>query len=89
MALKNRLRKIRKDAQMTLETLSGISGVGISTISDIENGEHIPRVDTALMIANSLGLKVDDIFYLKEKEGRDRETSSAHKRKEKENDFYG
>lgn len=69
----NNIRKIRKQKNITQKILAQKSNVGRSTIAEIENGTHIPRVDIALEIAAALGVPVGDIFYLKSG-GNDHET---------------
>lgn len=60
----NNIRKIRKQKNITQKILAQKSNVGRSTIAEIENGTHIPRIDVALKIADALDVSVDDIFYL-------------------------
>ena len=54
---------------MTLDGLAKVTGIGRSTISDIEKGKHIPGVDVAMEIAAALHCSVCDIFVISEKEG--------------------
>ena len=49
---------------MKQDTLARIAGIGRSTISEIENGKRIPRVDTAILIAKALGNTVEEIWDL-------------------------
>lgn len=58
------LRQIRQRKGITQDKLAREVGVGRSTISDIETGKHIPRVDIALSIARALNCRVEDIFTL-------------------------
>ena len=60
----NRLMKYRTEAYMKQDTLARIAGIGRSTISEIENGKRIPRVDTAILIAKALGKTVEEIWDL-------------------------
>ena len=57
------LKQAREKNKLTLKALSKISGVGQSTISDIENGlSKNPRRDTLSKLANALGISVNDFF---------------------------
>lgn len=69
MRLTNRVRAERVMHGIRQSDLAALAGVGRSTIGDIETGEHIPRVDVALLIARALGVTVETIFTLDE--GRD------------------
>lgn len=52
---------------MTVRELAKRAKVGAATISQIETGTELPRVDTALMICAALGCKVEDVFVLQKK----------------------
>jgi XRE family transcriptional regulator, regulator of sulfur utilization len=54
--------KERKKQKMSIEVLSGISGVSKSMLSQIEQEKSNPTVITAWKIARSLGLSVNDLF---------------------------
>ena len=57
------LRNSRESNNLTLKQLSAISGVGPSTISDIENGKaKHPRMDTLEKLAKSLNIPVGVFF---------------------------
>lgn len=61
--MKNNVRKYRKAAGLTLNQLSNISGIPVSTLSDIERGAE-PRMITALRIAKALRARVDQLWSL-------------------------
>ncbi len=61
-----RLRDIRKRKKITQEELARAVGVTRQTIIAIEKGKYLPSLTLALKIAKFLGLKVEDIFVLKE-----------------------
>ncbi|CAI3198834.1 helix-turn-helix domain-containing protein [Clostridium neonatale] len=57
------LKNNRESKNLTLKQLSEISGVGPSTISDIENGKaKHPRMDTLEKLANALSIPVNLFF---------------------------
>ena len=51
------LKKVRLEKNMTLETLSNLSGISKGHLSKIERQEREPKLITMLLIA--LALKVD------------------------------
>ena len=69
----NNLKKIRVQKNITQEKLSIITKIGRSTIAEIENGTHLPRIDTALMIARALDVRVDELFIF-DQERKERNT---------------
>ena len=62
--ISNRLKEQRTTRNLTQQELSITSKVGRQTISDIENGKHMPSVFVALRLAKAIGVSVEDIFYL-------------------------
>ncbi|MFI9237626.1 helix-turn-helix domain-containing protein [Streptomyces sp. NPDC053079] len=55
------LRRLRRDAGMTQETLAERAGVGVRTIRGLETGERAdPRVTTVRLLADALGLAPED-----------------------------
>lgn len=61
--MKNNLKKIREERQMTQGQLSQLSGVSQQTISRIEACEegHSARHDTLVSLGNALGVHLDEI----------------------------
>ncbi len=57
-----RLRRIRAERDLTLHALSGLSGVAISTISKIENGQVSPVYGTLKKLADGLGLPLERLI---------------------------
>ncbi|WP_428030939.1 helix-turn-helix domain-containing protein [Ancylobacter sp.] len=49
------LRRHRKERQLSLETLSALSGVSRSMISKVERGETVPSTGTLSRLAEALG----------------------------------
>lgn len=63
--MKNRLQELRWEKDWSQEQLSRRSGVSRKTIEHIENGNiKSPSVYTALLLAKSLSVSVEDIFIL-------------------------
>ena len=58
------LRNLREKNNLTLKDLADKSGVGPSTISDIETGTSTnPRMGTLKKLADALDISVNDFFY--------------------------
>jgi len=63
-----KIRKLRKEARLTLQDLSDSSGLSKPLLSQIENDQVIPPIATLLKIAK--GLKVGIHFFFEEEEDR-------------------
>ena len=56
------VRKYRKLANMTQESLAEMCDCSIGNIGHIENGNNKPSLDIAVKIANSLGVTIDQLM---------------------------
>ena len=56
------VRKYRKIANMTQESLAEMCDCSIGHIGQIENGNNKPSLDVAVKIANSLGVTIDQLM---------------------------
>ena len=65
--MKNRLKVIRADRDLTQEQLAEMVGVSRATIHAAETGKSIPNGYTMFQIAKALGVSVTDIFAEEEK----------------------
>lgn len=54
------MRYARKQAGLTIRQLSKISGVDSTTIGFIENGRSQGNISTIEMLADALGLSIDE-----------------------------
>lgn len=65
--MKNNLKKLRADRNISQLQLSQISGVSQQTISKIELEEegYSPKHDTLVSIGNALGVHLDEITKVK------------------------
>lgn len=61
--IRNRVKQCRKAAGLTLAELAEITGVGVSTICQIEQGAE-PRVVTAIRLARALGKRVEWLWLV-------------------------
>lgn len=56
----------RKELGLSQEQLAERSGAGQYTISDIETGRHVPKVDITIQIARVLFRQVEKLFVVDE-----------------------
>jgi putative transcriptional regulator len=63
--LGNRLKVARAEREISQEQLAGLVGVTRQTISAIETGLYGPSALLAFRLADRLGKRVDELFYLK------------------------
>jgi putative transcriptional regulator len=65
--MKTTLRKFRFDqGELSQQQLADMVGVSRQTIVSIERGDYAPSVRLALLLADKLGAKVEDLFILEE-----------------------
>jgi len=62
--LKNRLKELRVERGLTQSELAARVGVSRKTINTVENSVFVPSTALALALAEELGARVEDIFYL-------------------------
>lgn len=55
------LARCREGADVSQEELSFRASIHRTEVSLLERGERMPRVDTAMRIAGSLGISLDDL----------------------------
>ncbi len=69
MNLRNRLREVRTQKELTQEALAETVGVTRQTIIAIEKGKFVPSVKLALELALALGAPLESIFWLENSRG--------------------
>jgi transcriptional regulator with XRE-family HTH domain len=52
------IRKFRKDHQLTLEIVSGLTNIGMRFLSELERGKETAELGKTLAIINKIGLEV-------------------------------
>lgn len=57
------LRQLRQSKGLNLEDLSRLSGVGISTLSHLENGNRDPKLSTITRILKALRSDLRDLLF--------------------------
>ena len=63
LILKNNLREIRIEKDISQQQLADIVGVSRNTISSIETGQFNPTAKLALILCIALDKKFEDIFF--------------------------
>ena len=63
LVLKNNLKALRKEKNLSQQDLADLVGVSRNTISSIETGQYQPTAKLALILAIALDKKFEDIFY--------------------------
>lgn len=73
-----KVQALRRRRGLTQEGLAEAVGKSVDTISNIERGAGSPRVETALDIANTLGVTLAELFDVEERaDDRGREHRKA------------
>jgi putative transcriptional regulator len=62
--LRNRLKEYRTARNLTQADLAVMAQVSRKTINTIENEVFVPSTTLALKLAQVLGARVEDLFYL-------------------------
>lgn len=63
LILKNRLKEVRTEKNLSQSRLAEMVGVSRNTISSIETGQFNPTAKLALILCIALDKKFEDIFY--------------------------
>lgn len=63
LVLKNHLKEIRSEKNLSQNALAEMVGVSRNTISSIENGQFCPTAKLALILCVALDKKFEEIFY--------------------------
>lgn len=62
MKIKILIKEVRLEKNMTLETLSKLSGISKGHLSKIERQEREPKISTLIQIALALKVKAEDLY---------------------------
>ena len=63
LELKNRLKEIRAQKNLSQSALAELVGVSRNTISSIETGQFCPTAKLALVLCVALDKSFEEIFY--------------------------
>ncbi|MBO8129836.1 MAG: helix-turn-helix transcriptional regulator [Peptococcaceae bacterium] len=57
-----RIKQLREAANLSAYALSKIAGVAQSTLSEVESGKYVPKIDFIHRICTALGITLADFF---------------------------
>lgn len=63
LVLKNNLKQVRQEQNLSQSQLAQLVGVSRNTISSIETGQFNPTAKLALILCVALDKKFEDLFY--------------------------
>ena len=63
LILKNRLKEVRAEKNLSQSRLAEMVGVSRNTISSIETGQFNPTAKLALILCIAIDKKFEEIFY--------------------------
>ena len=63
LILKNNLKEVRNEKNLSQTDLAKLVGVSRNTISSIETGQFIPTAKLALILCIALEKKFEELFY--------------------------
>ncbi len=63
LVLKNKLKEIRAEKELSQAQLAQMVGVSRNTISSIETGQFTPTAKLALVLCIALDRKFEEVFY--------------------------
>lgn len=63
LVLKNHLKEIRSEKNLSQNALAKLVGVSRNTISSIETGQFCPTAKLALILCIALDKKFEEVFY--------------------------
>lgn len=63
LVLKNRIKEIRMEKNISQSDLANLVGVSRNSISSIEIGKYCPSAKLALIICVALEKKFEELFY--------------------------
>jgi len=63
LVLRNRLREVRNEQNLTQSDLANLVGVSRNTISSIETLQFCPTAKLSLILCIALNCKFEELFY--------------------------
>ena len=63
LVLKNNLKTVRMEKNLSQAELASMVGVSRNTISSIETGQYCPTAKLALILCTALEKKFEDLFF--------------------------
>ena len=72
LILRNRLKEVRKECNMSQEELAKEVGVSRQTISSIETYTYFPSAKLGYLLCIALDKKFEDLFYFDEEDSNEK-----------------
>lgn len=63
LELKNNIKEVRTEKELSQSALANLVGVSRNTISSIETGQFNPTAKLALLLCIALDKKFEELFY--------------------------
>ena len=63
LVLKNNLKTVRMEKNLSQAELASMVGVSRNTISSIETGQYCPTAKLALILCTAMEKKFEELFY--------------------------
>lgn len=63
LILKNKLKEVRKERNISQQELADMVGVSRNTISSLETGQYEPTAKLAYVLCVALDMKFEELFY--------------------------
>jgi len=63
LVLKNKLKEVRKEKNISQQDLADMVGVSRNTISSLETGQYEPTAKLAYVLCVALDMKFEELFY--------------------------
>lgn len=63
LVLKNRLKEVRAEKNLSQQDLANMVGVSRNTISSLETGQYEPSAKLAFILCVALDMKFEELFY--------------------------
>ena len=63
LILKNNLKEVRQEKNLSQQELASMVGVSRNTISSLETGQYEPTAKLAYILCIALDMKFEELFY--------------------------
>ena len=63
LVLKNRLKEVRAEKNLSQQDLANMVSVSRNTISSLETGQYEPSAKLAFILCVALDMKFEELFY--------------------------
>jgi putative transcriptional regulator len=74
---RNNLLKVRQERGLSVADLARSAGISRQSVYALENGQYVPSTAVALILAQSLQVSVEEIFFIAKKSARGRNEAES------------